>query len=292
MKNVAEAVRVLVVDDEESITDGLTMLLELEEMDASGAYDRATAELLLKEGSFSVILADFRLVTEEDGLLLLDSIRRLSPSSKIASLTAFATPELEVELKRRGSSVVLQKPLAFAEIVAVIRELLDEIEVEAQAQVERTGEPLDLVALYGEVKKVLWAIPQRKYHLTPDETEDLVQEAWLLFLEKQGTIRSPKSWLAGTIVNLSRQTITRNMRYGDSPGVEAAGEIPPILDVLMVKQALARLDGRSRLLCTLIGMEGRSYEEVSTALDLPIGSVGPLYMRAKQKLRKRLDVSH
>ena len=292
MKNVDAATRVLVVDDEESITDVLTMLLELEELDAAGAYDRATAELLLKDGSFSVILADFRLVTEEDGLLLLDSIRRLSPTSKIASLTAFATPELEAELKRRGSSVVLQKPLAFAEIVAVIRELLNEIEAEAEAQVALTGEPLDLVALYAEVKKVLFSIPQRKYHLTPDETEDLVQEAWLLFLEKQSTIRSPKSWLAGTIVNLSRQTITRNMRYEDSPELEPVGTIPPTLDVMIVHQALARVDQRSRLLCTLIGMEGRSYEEVSTTLDLPIGSVGPLYIRAKQKLRKCLDVSH
>jgi len=38
-----------------------------------------------------------------------------------------------------------------------------------------------------------------------------------------------------------------------------------------------------------IAIEGRSYADVSASLDLPIGSVGPLYMRAKTKLRKALD---
>ncbi|HYO79707.1 MAG TPA: sigma factor-like helix-turn-helix DNA-binding protein, partial [Thermoanaerobaculia bacterium] len=54
---------------------------------------------------------------------------------------------------------------------------------------------------------------------------------------------------------------------------------------LTVHQALARLDDRSRTLCTMIGLEQRSYEEVSAATNVPLGSVGPLYLRAKARLR-------
>ena len=58
---------------------------------------------------------------------------------------------------------------------------------------------------------------------------------------------------------------------------------------MIVRQAMSRLDGRSRELCTQIAIEGRSYADVSASLSLPAGSVGPLYIRAKNKLRKALD---
>jgi DNA-directed RNA polymerase specialized sigma24 family protein len=60
-------------------------------------------------------------------------------------------------------------------------------------------------------------------------------------------------------------------------------------DVLAVRQVLGRLDDRSRMLCQSIGLEGRSYEEVSAATGLPAGSIGPMYMRAKQKMREALS---
>jgi len=58
---------------------------------------------------------------------------------------------------------------------------------------------------------------------------------------------------------------------------------------MIVRQAMSRLDARSRELCTQIAIEGHSYADVSASLSLPIGSVGPLYIRAKNKLRKALD---
>jgi DNA-directed RNA polymerase specialized sigma24 family protein len=57
---------------------------------------------------------------------------------------------------------------------------------------------------------------------------------------------------------------------------------------IAVRQALETLDERSRRLCTLLGMEQRSYEEVSAAMNLPVGSIGPLYIRARQKMQKAL----
>ena len=54
---------------------------------------------------------------------------------------------------------------------------------------------------------------------------------------------------------------------------------------LVARDALARVDARTRRLCELIAVEGLRYDEVSEALRIPIGSVGPLYMRAKKKMR-------
>ncbi|HVR42619.1 MAG TPA: response regulator [Thermoanaerobaculia bacterium] len=287
--------RVLVVDDETAITEGLIALFEMEKIEAFGASDRASAEAMIDREFYPVILADLRLVTEADGFRLLETIRERSPRSKIASLTAFATPAVEQKLLAMGSSVVLRKPMEFEAIIAIVDEMLAEIEREAEAQQAESGAPLDLVQLYSDVHKILFSIPQRRYGLTADETDELVQEAWCLFLQKRQYVATPGAWLAGTIVNLSRQQIHRNTRMRPA-GLEVHSEKESASSdpgeasdsVLMVRQALGRIDERSRRLCTLIGMEGKSYEEVSRELDLPIGSVGPLYIRSKRKLRKAL----
>ena len=291
--------RVLVVDDETDITEGLVALFEMEAINAQGASDRESAETLVSSEYFPVVLADLRLHTEEEGMKLVDSIRAKSPNSKIATMTAFATPELEAELRRRGSSVVLHKPLGFTEILEVVSEMLAEIEKAAAGQQERTGQPLDLVQLYSDVHKILYSIPQKRYGFSVEESEELVQEAWCLFLKKSDSVRLPRPWLAGTIVNLCKQQIHQKTksrdinREMDSETDEVVGANGLSVDsTMMVRQALARVDERSRQLCVLIGMEGWSYDEVAAELSLPLGSVGPLYMRAKNKLRKAIEVTH
>lgn len=288
--------QVLVVDDEVEITEGLVALFETEEIAARGASDRESAEALIASEFFPVVLADLRLRTDEEGLRLLEAIRSRSPKSRIATMTGYATPELEAELHQRGATVVLHKPIGFDEILAVVTELLDEIEKEAEAQQERTGAALDLGQLYADVQKILYTIPQKRYGFSAQETEELVQEAWCLFLEKRESVHLPRPWLAGTIANLCKQQIhhrtrSRELNQEISPEIqEAAGSNGATDAIMMVRQALGRIDQRSQKLCVLIGMEGWSYEEVSRELGLPIGSVGPLYIRAKAKLRKALDV--
>src|SRR5690242_17422487 len=120
--------KVLIVDDEISITEGLKALFQLENIDASGVYDRCAAEKLIACEYFPLVVADLRLQTDEEGLLLIDSIRRLSPDSKIATLTGFATLEMEEELQRRGSSVLLRKPMSSDDILSIVGEMLDTIE--------------------------------------------------------------------------------------------------------------------------------------------------------------------
>jgi DNA-directed RNA polymerase specialized sigma24 family protein len=67
--------------------------------------------------------------------------------------------------------------------------------------------------------------------------------------------------------------------------------VPADDTILAMRQGLASIDARSRALCTMIGLEQHSYEEVSSTVGIPLGSVGPLYMRAKARLRQALDVT-
>lgn len=281
--------RVLVVDDEETIVDGLLCLLETESIESSGAFDRLSAESLMEGTFYSVIVADLRLHTEAEGLQLLEGIRRISPRSRVLTLTGFITPELEEEVLRRGSTMVIRKPAAAPEILAVIGDLLAEVEKLAAAQ-----ETLDLEQLHLGLRRLLHSIPQKRYGLTADEAEDVVQQAWLLFLEKRDLIRTARPWLIGTVSNLCKRQIDllrrrRETFVGDEALADFADlRVEPADNTIALDQALSTLDPQSRALCMLIAVDGYAYEEVSTRMGLPLGSIGPMYIRAKARMRLQM----
>jgi DNA-directed RNA polymerase specialized sigma24 family protein len=280
--------RVLVVDDERAIVDGLLCLLEMEHIEGAGAVDRHSAEILLKETFFPVIVADLRLHTESEGLELLDGIRRISPRSRVVTLTGFSTPEMDEEVLRRGAVMVIRKPAGGIEIMEAIIRLLEEVEALATSQ-----ETLDFEALHLGLKKLLHSIPRKRYGLTSEEGEEIVQQAWLLFLENRDVIRKVRPWLMGTVANLCKHRIGLTHRRRETfLGDQALAEIPcPRVEndsEIAFDQAMAVLDGPSRDLCQLIAVEGYAYDEVSEKMNLPLGSIGPMYIRAKTKMRLHL----
>ena len=55
-------------------------------------------------------------------------------------------------------------------------------------------------------------------------------------------------------------------------------------DNIALHQALGSLSEASRAICILI-IKGYAYDEVSAITGLPLGSIGPMYLRAKSKMR-------
>ena len=275
--------RVLIVDDEPHIVESLTMLLEHYQIAAEGVGDGAAAEERMAAEFFPVILADVRMRSEDDGLRLLDSVRRLSPRSRVASMTGYADASTETRLREAGAHVVLRKPFLGDELVAVLREMLAAVE---SADETCTSDE----ELYATTVGTLHAISRRRYGFDSGDAEDLVQETWLLYLQKRETIRTPRAWLTGAMANLCKQRIGHYHRERlRAAELTDAGTAPADDSVLSIHQALAQLDDRSRALCTMIGLEQRSYDEVSAALSIPLGSVGPLYIRAKNRLRQAIQ---
>jgi len=281
--------RVLIVDDEEAIVEGLLSLLQCEAIESSGAFDRLGAELLMEETFYSVIVADLRLHSEAEGLELLDAIRRISPRSRVLTLTGFATLELEHEVLRRGSTRVMRKPAKVEAILGAIADLLAEVEKLAAAQ-----KTLDLEQLHLGMRKLLHSIPRKRYGLSAEEAEEVVQQAWLLFLEKRELIRTARPWLIGTVANLCKRQIGASMRRRETfVSEDMLAELPDTNidssdDTIALRQALGSLSEESRALCILIAIKGYAYDEVSEITGLPLGSIGPMYIRAKSKMRTQM----
>jgi RNA polymerase sigma-70 factor, ECF subfamily len=53
-----------------------------------------------------------------------------------------------------------------------------------------------------------------------------------------------------------------------------------------VQKLLNKLPSREREVVRLRYLEGRSYEEISTELHIPVNNIGPILSRAKKRLRK------
>ena len=268
---------VLLVDDDTMILAGLSAILELENIPAVVAADRESAERLMADQFFPLVLADLRLRSGEDGLELIEAVRRISPASKVAAMTGCATPELEAMALARGAELVLRKPFLTDEFLAAIRALL-----------ERAGNPSDLDAIYTATTPRLRAMVSRRFGLSPADCEDLIQQAWCVVLEKRGEVRDVGAFLAGTVMNLARQTLTQK---GRESGIDEQPERGFVLDhtaKLSIRQAMTKLDDRARMLFELVAVEQFSYAEVSERLAMPLGSIGPLYIRAKERLKKEL----
>lgn len=278
--------RILIVDDEAPIANQLARLFSENHFEAVAAYDRAAAEQLLESGTFAIVLADLRLGTQEEGLALIDAVHAMGPATRLVTLTGYATPEMESEVSRRGSSFIVQKPFDDEELVRRISELVASIETLAGTTVAE--ESLD--TLYEDLRKVLYSIPLRRYHLPKEEAEDIVQQAWLLFLEKRSEVKSPGPWLAGTVSNLCRQNIQKVLRGRTVPLGDDECDVADIerdgIDDIAVRQMLDGCDAKTRTLFQLIAIEGLSYQETGERMNLPLGSIGPTYLRAKQKMRQ------
>jgi RNA polymerase sigma-70 factor (ECF subfamily) len=144
----------------------------------------------------------------------------------------------------------------------------------------------------------------RSVPLTPEDTEDIAAEILLqLVANDYSALRQFRGQcsLATYLTVIARRTCIHELgKYGGGPEghARADGRRPaadledrPRAQVGLekleeVQKLLRRLPARERQVVRLFYVEGRSYEEISTAIDIPVNSIGPILSRARQKLRK------
>lgn len=112
--------RVLVVDDNRDMAEGIAMLLEEVQMDVQAAHSAEGALTLMETREFDLVLSDIRMPAMS-GLELLEHIRARWPLTKVVLLTAFGTIDSAVDAMRRGACDYLTKPFDNDDLVNVVR---------------------------------------------------------------------------------------------------------------------------------------------------------------------------
>lgn len=126
--------------------------------------------------------------------------------------------------------------------------------------------------------------------------DDLAASAFTVAFERRGRFHreatSARPWLFGIATNL-----LRNERRAEKRALEALARLapsevaPPSSDVVHAEQAgklLSSLDRDQRDVLLLYAWEELSYEEIATALGVPVGTVRSRLARARARLRSSL----
>jgi RNA polymerase sigma factor (sigma-70 family) len=138
----------------------------------------------------------------------------------------------------------------------------------------------------------------RAHRLSPHDAEDVVQTTWLRLLTHIGRVREPASvgaYLHTTARHESLRTVASGRREQpadvDWEAEAAARDDEPdarLLDAerhAALASALETLPARHRRLMELLIAEpALSYAEIAAALEMPIGSIGPIRARCLARL--------
>jgi len=148
---------------------------------------------------------------------------------------------------------------------------------------------------------LVWSICLR-YQLGRQDIDDVGQSVWLLLVEHVRELREPAAlpgWLATTTRNECLRVL-RAARRLDVEGLPPEDQMPPDSVATMLEQEVieAELNAALRLafselppgchdlLSMLLSDPPPGYAEVSAALGMPIGSIGPTRARCLERLRR------
>jgi RNA polymerase sigma-70 factor (ECF subfamily) len=148
------------------------------------------------------------------------------------------------------------------------------------------------------------AIPRlRRYAraLTRDvsRADDLIQDTLVRAIAQQhrwqcGT--DLRAWLFTLMHNQNVNSVRRSMREGISvefddkwPSPTATTDPTGRLSLRDLDRALARISEEQRQVILLIGLEGTSYEDAATILDVPVGTIRSRVFRGRESLRRLME---
>lgn len=168
----------------------------------------------------------------------------------------------------------------------------------------RAGDPACWDALVARHGSTLWAVA-RSFRLDAADAADVVQTSWLRLLEHLDAIREPErlgSWLATT----ARRESLRVLRHAgrqfptEDTALDRVDPVAEPLDASLLRderdaalwRALLTLSARCQQLLRILAADPPpTYEQVSAALGMPIGSIGPTRGRCLGRLRTAMAAS-
>ena len=166
----------------------------------------------------------------------------------------------------------------------------------------RAGDASAWEAMVERLGSRVWAVA-RAYRLGNADAEDVFQVTWMRLLTHLDSIREPArvgAWLASTARHESLRVLRRSGRQvpsGDDSDFDVPDPLTPPAEAGLIASerqsavwtALGMLPAHcQRLLRLFMTDPWPTYEEVSQALDIPLGSIGPTKGRCLEHLRRRL----
>jgi len=113
--------RVLIIDDDKSILNILSKILEKKGFKVDTAQSGQEAMRKLAAKTYSVALLDVRL-QDTNGLDLLIKIQKIAPKMRKILLTGYPSDEDRIKALERGADYYLAKPVDSEKLIEIIRD--------------------------------------------------------------------------------------------------------------------------------------------------------------------------
>ena len=145
---------------------------------------------------------------------------------------------------------------------------------------------------------------QAAYYITNDTglAEDTVHEVFLKIQYKINQLEDPsklEAWLCRMAANTARDIIrhrSRSTLFAEARGIYSDNQLFPPDTILLeneekqaIKQQIDRLQLEHRQVIYLKYYREMSYEEISTALGIPVGTVKSRLFHARQEIKKLIE---
>lgn len=128
-----ESVRILVIDDEKVIREGVERALGKRGYQITQAEDGNKGLELLKENEFDIVLTDL-MMPGMDGFAVLDWIRENQPHVQVIVITGFATVTKAVTAMKQGAFDFVGKPFTPDYIRVVVDRAIDKLAMRAETE--------------------------------------------------------------------------------------------------------------------------------------------------------------
>ena len=154
--------KILVVDDEKSMRDFLSIVLKKEGYAVTTAEDGETASRLVQQEIFDLVLTDVKM-PKMNGLQVLKTVKEASPDTIVVMITAFASTETAIEAMKEGAYDYLTKPFQIEEVRLIIQNALEKKRLRAENQllkkkVKGAATLEDIIGRSGAMQNVIQVI--------------------------------------------------------------------------------------------------------------------------------------
>ncbi len=164
------------------------------------------------------------------------------------------------------------------------------------------GDDVAWEAIVARYNGLVWHVA-RGYGLDRSEMADVVQTTWLRLVQHLGRIREPEAtgaWIITVAHRESLRALSRSAREQPTDDLDAADESEASPEERALARDVAHVLWRcvgelpqpcQALMRMLMDDPPHPYKEISAALRMPIGSIGPTRARCLDRLRPAIEAA-
>jgi two-component system response regulator PilR (NtrC family) len=115
---------VLVVDDEKSLRELLTIMLEKDGYDVTCSENGEKAIKQIEEREFDLVITDFKM-RQVNGINVLEAVKKEHPKTPVVMMTAYASAEIAVEAMKKGAYDYISKPFNVEDFQLIVKNAME-----------------------------------------------------------------------------------------------------------------------------------------------------------------------